>query len=214
MFSLICVWINGWVNNGEAGDLRRYRAHYDVILMNPLSCVWVWLASSIGQPLFALDRVVFALFPEISYSRKCIWIRRLRNGSRFVSASNVKIAFVFSKGWRWTHYISGFAGILLGTIFLVTIKEPERKQTKSKQDARISRLLGGKDVTWYRKVGVILRSFANPSLIIVSIAGSVRNAGMYFNVCLSKLKRMLTLYWQLPVQAASKVSSKWHTNLV
>ena len=33
MFSLICVWINGWVNNREAGDLRRYRAHYDVTLM-------------------------------------------------------------------------------------------------------------------------------------------------------------------------------------
>ena len=34
MFSLICVWINVWVNNREAGDLRRYRAHYDVIVMN------------------------------------------------------------------------------------------------------------------------------------------------------------------------------------
>ena len=33
MFSLICTWINGWVNNGEAGDLRRHRAHYDVIVM-------------------------------------------------------------------------------------------------------------------------------------------------------------------------------------
>ena len=33
MFSLICVWINGWVNNREAGDLRRYRGHYDVIVM-------------------------------------------------------------------------------------------------------------------------------------------------------------------------------------
>ena len=33
MFSLLCVWINGWVNNREAGDLRRYRAHYDVTLM-------------------------------------------------------------------------------------------------------------------------------------------------------------------------------------
>ena len=33
MFSLICVWINGWVNNLEAGDLRRNRAHYDVIVM-------------------------------------------------------------------------------------------------------------------------------------------------------------------------------------
>ena len=34
MFSLICVWINDWVNNREAGDLRRYRAHCDVIVMN------------------------------------------------------------------------------------------------------------------------------------------------------------------------------------
>ena len=30
MFSLICVFINSWVNNREAGDLRRHRAHYDV----------------------------------------------------------------------------------------------------------------------------------------------------------------------------------------
>ena len=34
MFSLICARINGWVNNGEAGDLRRRRAHYDVIVMS------------------------------------------------------------------------------------------------------------------------------------------------------------------------------------
>ena len=31
--SLICVWINGWVNNRDAGDLRRYRGHYDVNVM-------------------------------------------------------------------------------------------------------------------------------------------------------------------------------------
>ena len=34
MFSLICVWINGCVNNSEAGDLRRYRAHYDITVMS------------------------------------------------------------------------------------------------------------------------------------------------------------------------------------
>ena len=33
MFSLICTRINGWVNNGEAGDLRRHRAHYDITVM-------------------------------------------------------------------------------------------------------------------------------------------------------------------------------------
>ena len=32
MFSLISAWINRWVNNRDAGDLRRYHAHYDVIV--------------------------------------------------------------------------------------------------------------------------------------------------------------------------------------
>ena len=38
MFSLICDWINGWVNNRKAGDLRRHRAHYDVTVM-----MGIWL---------------------------------------------------------------------------------------------------------------------------------------------------------------------------
>ena len=37
MFSLIYTWTHGWVNNREAGDLRRYRAHYDVIAMDELT---------------------------------------------------------------------------------------------------------------------------------------------------------------------------------
>ena len=32
MFTLICARINACVNNREAGDLRRYRPHYDVIV--------------------------------------------------------------------------------------------------------------------------------------------------------------------------------------
>ena len=30
---LICAWINGWINNRRAGDLRCHSAHYDVIAM-------------------------------------------------------------------------------------------------------------------------------------------------------------------------------------
>ena len=30
LFSLIYLWTNGWVNNRDAGGLRRHRAHYDV----------------------------------------------------------------------------------------------------------------------------------------------------------------------------------------
>ena len=41
ILSLICVWINGWVNNHEAGDLRRYHAHYDVSVMYfCVLCIW------------------------------------------------------------------------------------------------------------------------------------------------------------------------------
>ena len=39
MFSLICAWINGWINNGEAGGLRRYRGHYDVTVMSTISYI-------------------------------------------------------------------------------------------------------------------------------------------------------------------------------
>ena len=34
MFCLICAWTNGWVNNGDAGDLRRHRAHFYVTVMH------------------------------------------------------------------------------------------------------------------------------------------------------------------------------------
>ena len=33
MICLICAWINAWVNNSDAGDLRRHGAHYDVTVM-------------------------------------------------------------------------------------------------------------------------------------------------------------------------------------
>ena len=33
IFSMICARINGWVNTGEAWDLKRHRAHYDITVM-------------------------------------------------------------------------------------------------------------------------------------------------------------------------------------
>ena len=47
MFYLICVWINGWVNNREAGDLRRHLGHYDVsVMITRLSVTWVTCSSN------------------------------------------------------------------------------------------------------------------------------------------------------------------------
>ena len=58
MFSFICGWINGWANNRKAGDLRRYRGHYDGFVMwteasnngyamfTLLWSLWTWIEST------------------------------------------------------------------------------------------------------------------------------------------------------------------------
>ena len=63
MFSVICAWTNGWVNNRDAVDLRRRRTNYDVTVMwwmssnrRPVKC----LVSVVHYPSFALR--VFFLF--------------------------------------------------------------------------------------------------------------------------------------------------------
>ena len=53
IFSLICAWINGWVNNRETGDLRRHRPHYDVTVINNFVHVWV-------------DQTLFKMIAEVS----------------------------------------------------------------------------------------------------------------------------------------------------
>ena len=38
IFSSICAWTKGWVNNRDAGDLRRYRPHYGVPVIQWIRC--------------------------------------------------------------------------------------------------------------------------------------------------------------------------------
>ena len=42
MFSFICAWTHGWVNNPDVGDLRRHRAHYDITVMLSQNDVMAW----------------------------------------------------------------------------------------------------------------------------------------------------------------------------
>ena len=70
MFSLICIWINGWVNNREAGDLRRHRAHYDVIVMAMYSVLASFPSTSVSQVYMQITRFSFDHDVKISDLRK------------------------------------------------------------------------------------------------------------------------------------------------
>ena len=52
MFSLICAWINGWVNNREAGDLIRHCVHYDVTVLRGLHYTWTKHVHSEVCPMY------------------------------------------------------------------------------------------------------------------------------------------------------------------
>ena len=60
MFSLICTWINGWINNREAGDLRCLRAHYDVFRSAMANDYWVtsmWIKTCMISPQASIRRL-------------------------------------------------------------------------------------------------------------------------------------------------------------
>ena len=60
MFYLICARVNGWVNNCEAGDLRRHRGHYDVKVM--------WCSSFFRHQVIRRDNT------DMKYGRHWEWI--------------------------------------------------------------------------------------------------------------------------------------------
>ena len=91
MFSLIYVWINDWVNNREAGDLRRYRTHYDVIEICP---------EMLAMPMKArtVTILIRALPPTVIISIQRGWNRTVLdvagNWIAFVSANIITKAII------------------------------------------------------------------------------------------------------------------------
>ena len=86
MFSVICPWINGWVNNRNAGDLRCHSAHYDVIAMSYLSVFlgffWISYRRSTNWLFLDIISAFNKLRPEQSgwHSRddifKCVFLKK------------------------------------------------------------------------------------------------------------------------------------------
>ncbi|CAH1272328.1 SPNS2 [Branchiostoma lanceolatum] len=92
----------------------------------------------------------------------------------FAIGNYVTKANINGQGWRWAYFISGIPGFPLGLLILLTVKEPERRETaKEIKDSK------NHDPSPLRRLMTILRSILNPSLMMLIIAGSVRNAAGY-----------------------------------
>ena len=107
VFSMICAWINGWVNNRGAGDLRHHRPHYDVTLMfgNQLVCVMVCRIEVIAQNnADSLSmKLKFESRCKKNRSGKCISKCRVKMSASWVRIDHSQIALQ----WR-----QKFAGVI------------------------------------------------------------------------------------------------------
>ena len=81
-FSLICVWINGWVNNREAGDLRCHRAHYDVTVMklyihDDITWKRIVMGNKRRLKLCIICKLTISLNPLLNKQLSCQYLSRI-----------------------------------------------------------------------------------------------------------------------------------------
>ena len=82
MSSLICAWINGWVNTRNAGYLRRHHAHYDVILVFLIK-MYVHGIESFVPGVCGWD-LKWVIFKHIHVSRIYIFSTPYENALRWI----------------------------------------------------------------------------------------------------------------------------------
>ena len=103
MFSLICASKTGWVNNGDAGDLRRHCAHYGVaviwFLVTQMGVSWnsVIIECATAHLLSCPPGAC----PDIQYAEVLpVWIGLYYSSCYMVVRSVFRVDL--SSRWMWT----------------------------------------------------------------------------------------------------------------
>ena len=78
IFSLICVRINCWVNNRDAGDLRRHRSHYDIIVSEDY-CPTNWQRVSFESAQRTRNAIITSLLRRFGVTMTLL-LRRVSTG--------------------------------------------------------------------------------------------------------------------------------------
>ena len=116
MFSLVCNWTNSWANNGDAGDLKHYRAHCNVHFRLGQFIFWSkyinlsrdgWLQPVIWPPstpvilfihITGLLQLNLTLDPEIAVPKNVPW--HLPFAKMAAAKGTFEISFDDSLDWE------------------------------------------------------------------------------------------------------------------
>ena len=126
--ALICPWVHGWVNNHEAGDLKRHRAHCDITVMpfrwHILVCRWYGVHSvliyislkDLWNQVERLHPFIYLLSPLACYQQLIHYVSR--NLNSFLLCENTShqgVVYYYRLSWlKFTTDYRGFSGKLPG----------------------------------------------------------------------------------------------------
>lgn len=94
------------------------------------------------------------------------------------------------QGWRWAWFTSAIPGLILGPLIFLTVREPVRKQKERERESTEASsdqsddqeaLLGSTlqpTMKWTDKALLLCRVFLKPSILLLCLGGSIRNAGL------------------------------------
>ena len=83
-------------------------------------------------------------------------------------------------GWRWVFYIAAIPGFIFGIIIIISVKEPQRGQSNDDNGKTVSGLKKKFQLPLRERVIELLKAFfLSPSVLLLCIAGGVRNGGGY-----------------------------------
>ncbi|PIK45432.1 hypothetical protein BSL78_17707 [Apostichopus japonicus] len=85
-------------------------------------------------------------------------------------------ADILGKGWRWTFWLAGLPGLILSAIIFITMREPPRQGIFTGKNERVSSY---QDVSAGQKLLAVCKCFLQPSLLMLCLAGSIRNGAGY-----------------------------------
>ena len=105
-------------------------------------------------------------------------------------------ANIDGKGWRWVFWIAAIPGFIVAPMIFFTVKDPVGKVKKERSSINIAVSLDLKQISWHTLglnnsiilfqtslkqggISYIIKIFFSPSILILCLAGSIRNAGGY-----------------------------------
>ncbi|XP_032786983.2 MFS-type efflux pump MSMEG_3705 isoform X2 [Daphnia magna] len=163
IFWSVCTLLSGFVTSYWQLALLRFGLGLGEAGCTPFATSLI--ADYFGQELRGLAMGVYNWGIYTGYSLSYAL-------GNFITDANIN-----NQGWRWSFIIAGIPGIVIGFIILLTVKEPKRGQKNLPSTTKIEASIGNATSTKekFKQMFKLMR----PSLLLLCIASSIRNAAGY-----------------------------------